>query len=200
MQISNKSFSKLMQIELKIILLLGIKHAYQIISLDTPMPEVLLLDVSIIILAVSRKMGFQWGRLPLRSWRLCFWGWVAAIRCQSMMQGQFHKGSKLVAESKDKVLSMLHILAASVSFINNQQLRTGSRIPHQRTSFLSLRRCRIAKRTLIPYHIIYFYCLHILQLWQLLPKWAWVPCRSMHPEGLIEARIMGICCPLQPLQ
>ena len=59
MQISNKSFSKLMQIELKIILLLGIKHAYQIISLDSPMPEVLLLDVSIIILAVSRKMGFQ---------------------------------------------------------------------------------------------------------------------------------------------
>ena len=46
-----------------------------------------------------------------------------------MMQEQFHKGNKLVAESKDKVLSTLPILAASVRFINNQEPHTSTLIP-----------------------------------------------------------------------
>ena len=54
---------------------------------------------------------------------------VNTVKKRTMMQEQFHKGNKLVAESKDKVLSTLNILAASVRFINNQQPHAGTLIP-----------------------------------------------------------------------
>lgn len=36
-----------------------------------------------------------------------------------MLQGQFHKGNKLVAESKDKVIANLTLVQGSRRYINN---------------------------------------------------------------------------------
>lgn len=46
-----------------------------------------------------------------------------------MVQGQFHKGNKMVAESKDKIISSLPIRSGSVRYINNQIPNQESLIP-----------------------------------------------------------------------
>jgi len=52
-----------------------------------------------------------------------------------MCQGQFHKGNKLVAESKDKIISTLPIIQGSLRYINNEKPNNESLIPTDKHPF-----------------------------------------------------------------
>ncbi len=54
---------------------------------------------------------------------------VTTVKKRTMLQGQTHKGNKLVAESKDKILSTLKIVSGSIRYINNKEANSNSLIP-----------------------------------------------------------------------
>lgn len=52
-----------------------------------------------------------------------------------MLQGQFHKGNILIAESKDKIISNLQIVSGSLRYINNEKPNNDSLIPTDKHPF-----------------------------------------------------------------
>ena len=44
---------------------------------------------------------------------------LTTIKKRTMTQGQYHKGNKIVAESKDKVISSLPVMNGSIRYITN---------------------------------------------------------------------------------
>jgi hypothetical protein len=60
---------------------------------------------------------------------------LTTIKKRTMTQGQFHKGNKIVAESKDKIISSLKILKGSVRYINNTEAQEKALIPTDQHPF-----------------------------------------------------------------
>ena len=54
---------------------------------------------------------------------------LTTIKRRTMTQGQFHKGNKIVEESKDKIISTLKIENASIMYINGKVPATENYVP-----------------------------------------------------------------------
>lgn len=54
---------------------------------------------------------------------------MTTVKKRTLTQGQYHKGNKTVAESKDKIMSTLKITSGSIRLIDGSEAKSKSLIP-----------------------------------------------------------------------
>ena len=60
---------------------------------------------------------------------------LTTIKKRTLTQGQYHKGNKVVAESKDKIISTLKINSGSIRYITNEEVKEKALIPTDKHPF-----------------------------------------------------------------